>query len=479
MKPDIVFYQQYAVPYFGILALNGHLRQKGFKADLIIDSLEKDVIKTLKSIEPEVIGISAMSTEHTWLIKRINLIKEAIPEVKIIVGGVHAIFYPVEILKSAPVDIVCHSEGEEVLVKLLEELVKSSPDLSKIDGIAYSDKSGEIHLNDRAMLVPFNDEIIEDRDIYYNRYPQIAQDEVHRFFSSRGCPYKCSFCYNANIHDIFHGKGKYVRQKSVSNFLNEIELQHKKYSMKSVFFYDDLFTFDKKWLAEFLIKYKEKINVPFMCTTRANLIDENTVKILKDAGCRTVSFGVETGTYEIRSKILKKDISDQKIIECGNLFNKYGVKVQTANMFCLPDETVKDALKTIEINIKTKTDFAFSALFMPFPKTAITEYCISKGYLKSDYDIIDMPASFLTDSVLKIPDKKKIMNVHFLSYFFIKHPFLFKTFKWCVRISFFNKIYYYIFLLSNLLRHKGERGISFFAAIRFAWRLRKSFKGND
>lgn len=477
VNTDIVFYQQYAVPYFGILSMAAHLKKNGLSSEVIINTLEEDPVKAIKELRPKLIGISVMSPEHKWLVEVTRAIKSALPDVPIIVGGVHGIFYPEEILAEVSADIVCHSEGENVLINVIEELKKNDPDLSGIPGLSYKDQNGNIRTNERAMLVPFSDDIIEERDIYYGRYPQLARDSVHRFFSSRGCPFRCSFCYNANIHDIFKGKGKYVRQKSVNSFIKEITRECDKDSVNFIFFYDDLFTFDKQWLKEFLAEYRERVRIPFWCTTRADVVDEEKVSMLKEAGCRTVSFGIETGNQDIRKRVLNKRISDEQIINCGNLLHKYDMKSQTANMFCLPDETVEDALKTVELNIRAKADYAFTALFMPFPKTALTRYCIEKKLLSPDYSLKDLPYSFLTSSVLDIPAKQKeaIRNVHRLAYFFIRWPWMFKVLKKVVFLTFLSPLFEGVFLFANVLRHKEERGITWWATIRYAWRLRKSF----
>ncbi len=475
-RPDIVFFQQFASPYFGVLSINAYLRHNGINTDVVIDTLEKDAIAQLVTLRPSLIGISVLSSEHQWLIDKTRAIRTAIPDAKIIVGGIHAIFYPEEIIRETEADLVCHSEGEMVLLQVLEQLRKrgEKPDWSLIDGLCYQDDKGVICCNERASLVSFSPDLIEDRGIYFDRYPELAGERVHRFFSSRGCPYRCTFCYNANIHDVFKGKGAYVRQKEVDTFIAEIVAQNEKYSIKSIFFYDDLFTYNKKWLKQFLSLYKEKINIPFMCTTRANLLDEDTASMLAEAGCITVSYGIETGNYILRRDVLRKDITDEQIISCGNILRKYRINVQTANMFCLPDESVADAFKTIELNIKANTDFAFSALFLPFPKTQIAQYCADRGYLKADYSLHDLPRSFLTTSILNLPDKDVIKNIHRLAYFFIKWPSIYRIARKMVYCNFLNPFFHGIFLLSNVLRHKGERATSWWGTLRYAWRFRKS-----
>ncbi|MBT6229285.1 MAG: B12-binding domain-containing radical SAM protein [Candidatus Scalindua sp.] len=476
MRPDIVFIQQYAVPYFGVLSITSHLSYRGYKAEVLIESLEEDIIGKLKQLQPKLIGISLMSPEHKWLINLSQSIHQSLPEIPIIAGGVHGIFYPEQIISQASVDLVCHSDGEDVIINVIKQLNNEISDWSSISGLSYKTDDDEIRTTQRADLVPFDDNIIADRNIYYNRYPQLAKDKVQRFFSSRGCHFRCSFCYNSNIHDVFKEKGKYIRQKSVRSFIQEITSEHDRYPIDCFFFSDDLFTFDKKWLKEFLDIYKERVGRPFWCTTRANTIDENTARMLAEAGCITASFGIETGNYNIRKNVLKKNITDEKIIRCGNLLHDYGINTQTANMFCLPDETVEDALRTIDINIKAKTSYAFTALFMPFPNTALCNYCIEKGLLKPDYSLNDLPTSFLITSILDIPKRQKesIKNVHRLAFFFIKWPWLFRLFKKVVYLNLLSPLFHYIFLFATVLRHKEERGISWWATIRYAWRLRKS-----
>lgn len=473
-QTDIVFVQKYATPYFGILSIIAHLKCNNFTYDVLIDSLEKDLIKTLKALNPKIVGFSVLSTEHKWLIEKSKLVKEALPDALIVAGGIHCIFYPEEILKKSCVDIVSHSEGELVTQEIIKEFAKQNSDWSAIEGICYKDSDGTMHINDRAPLVPFNSEIIEERDCYYNRYPVLKKDSAHRFFSSRGCPYRCSFCYNSNIQDVFKNKGAYVRQKTPESFLKEIKYEYSKYGIDFIFFYDDLFTFNKQWLKQFLELYKKEISLPFMCTTRANLLDEETAKMLADAGCYTASFGLESGDEELRKTVLNKKVSDEQIINCGNLLNKYGIKVQTSNMFCLPEETVEQAFRTIDLNIKAKVNFALSALFMPFPKTEIADYCISKKLIKADYGLNDLPISFMMSSLLDNPDKEIIINISRLAFFFVKYPLLYKYFRNIVYVKQLNPLFYIISLFSNILRHKEERNISWIQVLRYAWRFRKS-----
>ncbi len=159
MHPDIVFYQQHPVPYFGVLALVSLLEHDGYHADVVITSLEEDPIRRLSEIGCRLIGISVMSPEHSWLRDTTCRIKASMPDSCIIVGGVHAMLYPEEILEETMADLVCTSEGELVLEKVIAELHKDRPDWNRIDGLAFKD-SDSVVTNAKANLMDYSDEVI-------------------------------------------------------------------------------------------------------------------------------------------------------------------------------------------------------------------------------------------------------------------------------------------------------------------------------
>ena len=258
-----------------------------------------------------------------------------------------------------------------------------------------------------------------------------------------------------------------MRMKDPEHFVKEIQLVKESAVMKSIFFADDLFTMDKSWLRRFLPLYKEKINIPYMCTTRANLMDEDIARLLRDSGCHTVSFGIETGNERIRKEILKKKITNEEIINCGNILRKNGIRIQTSNMFCLPGETIEDAFDTVRININIKADFTYSTLFMPFPDTNLAKYCIENGYLKEGFSFKDLPKSFLTHSILRLQDRAKIENVQKVSYFLIKYPFILAPTEKLIRNFSFNRLYYALMFIGTFLRYKEERQISFLTQFSF------------
>lgn len=470
----ICFVQREPFAYFGVMAISGYLKDRGIETAAVIATLEDDVVSSVKEVCPDIIGISVMTPEHGWLVSISAELKSALPDVPLIVGGVHAILYPAEILAIPSVDFVCAGEGESFLTRFCNELASRTLRPEEILGLAYR-KDGSVLVNEREMLTGSLNDFMEDREVYYSRYPALRRDDLKQFVASRGCPYTCSFCFNEQLRNIFRGKGAYVRVKDPDHLIQEIRQVRDSSNMRTIFFADDLFTLNKKWLTEFLPLYRSEIGIPFMCTTRANLMDDEIASLLFESGCHTVSFGVETGSEKIRNTVLLKGVKNEDIERCAAVLKRHGIRIQTSNMFCLPDETLEDAFGTVRLNARIGTDLAFATLFMPFPGTRLASYCIERGYLDKSFSFSDLPISFLSHSILKLPDRVRIENVQRCSYFMIRFPSLQPLGEWLIRTVRWKWLFFPLIFIGTFLRYKEERDISLTGAIRFLWRFRKSW----
>jgi len=188
-----------------------------------------------------------------------------------------------------------------------------------------------------------------DREIYYNYYPILRDKPTKLFMAVRGCPYGCKFCWNVNYRKIYKGKGKYIRNEPINKLINEIKYVRDKYGVKWVQFISDTVNLNKEWFMRFLRKYKEEIDIPYLCNIRANLIDEEMIKLMKETKCNRIDFGIETGDEYLRNNIINKSLTDEEIINAGRLINKYGIRLQTTNIIGIPHETLSTIKKTIEI----------------------------------------------------------------------------------------------------------------------------------
>lgn len=247
--------------------------------------------------------------------------------------------------------------------------------------------------------------------------------------AGRGCPYPCSYCFNKKVIDMYKGKGSYVRYKRPDKLINEILEVKSKYPMKWVQFNDDTFALSKIWLEEFLTMYKEKIGLPFLCNLRPNLVDEELIIRLKDAGVDRVDFGVECGNEEFRKTILNRHVSNAQILRAGYLLNKYKIRFHTANMVGCPGETMNLAFETIRINQKMKPELASCSVLQPFPGTQIYDYAMENNLLKENITIDDFGAQKTwtsgdkrVHSLIIQENINKLVNLNCFFDLLVQHP---------------------------------------------------------
>jgi anaerobic magnesium-protoporphyrin IX monomethyl ester cyclase len=220
-----------------------------------------------------------------------------------------------------------------------------------------------------------------DRDLF--NFGEMMNDFGEaEFMGSRGCPYKCAYCVNHALQDLFKGKGPYVRFRSIDNLMGEIAEVVKRYPQIGLLgFHDDTFTLKRAWLEEFAEKYPKNFKLPFWCNATANSISKETAGLLKKAGCFEVRIGVESGNDRIRDQILDKHVSHEEIVQAFRFLREAGIKTYAFNMIGLPFETVETVYDTIRINREVKPSQMFCSIFYPYPGTKAYMVCRENGWL--------------------------------------------------------------------------------------------------
>ena len=223
--------------------------------------------------------------------------------------------------------------------------------------------------------------------------------------------------------EIYKGKGTWCRRKSVDYIIDEIKTVRKQYGLKLLYFNDENFSMNKKWTEEFLTKYIEEINLPYICVIKLSNIDENIVRLLKASKCKGVLFGVETGSLSIRKVLNRKD-KDEEMMQSTALLHKNKIASSSYNMLGLPDETIDDSIKTIKLNSRLKVSYPWVTVFKPFPKTELEEYCIKKNYIKrkEDSDDSNEGLTFFDKSLLDQPHSREFFNLSRLFSLAVKFP---------------------------------------------------------
>lgn len=425
----LVFIQRSAFPHFGVMSISSLLKSKGHKCDLILASEEKDLLGKISELSPDIVGFPCITGEHKWVLDIALKVKNL--GITTLIGGPHPTYYPEEVITEKGVDMLAIGEADYACLELLDNL-QEKKDITTIKNL-WIKKDDKIFKNEVRDLVSDLDELPHpDREIYY-KYPFLEKSSVKQFLTGRGCPYLCTFCSNHLLQKIYKGKGSFIRRVSPSKIIEEIKSVREKHDLKTVSFTDDVFIMSKQWLDEFLPMYKKEINIPFMCNVRVNLVTEEVIKQIKDHGCYGVAMGVESGNPHLRNVVLKKDITNEQIINAAKIIKKNGLKLKAFNMLGLPGETFENALETVELNIKIKPDFAPCSLLEPYPEYEITKYAIEKGYLRKDFGINDVAESIYLPSAISIKDSDKIVNLQSFFFIAVKYPALLPLIKYLVR----------------------------------------------
>jgi radical SAM superfamily enzyme YgiQ (UPF0313 family) len=328
----------------------------------------------IENEKPDLIGISVMSFDFFQALEIASFIKDNY-RIKIIFGGVHAILQPDEVMTHKNVDIVCTGEGEYVL----KEILDNNLNCQGIQGIWYQE-NGKLIKNEKRFVTENLDEFPypDWHDFELEKYFMVNNNHI-TLMASRGCPYSCTYCSNHVLNKEL--KGKYVRFRSVDNLLDEVGNVIENYSsrgFKYIYFIDDIFILNKKWVLEFCRKYKERgydKKVKWTSSVRANLVDVEIIQAMKEAGCYQVGMGIESSDDFIRNKIYKRNMSKSQIMNAVRIIKEAGLKISTQFIIGAPLETVETMEATLEMAQKIDADTIMFSILMPLPGTEIKELC--------------------------------------------------------------------------------------------------------
>jgi len=403
----------------GIEYLSAILKKHNYDVCLILFK-DKDYINQLKIFKPDIIAYSITTGHHK---ETIEINKEVKKHLKVysIFGGPHPTFYP-EMIEEEGVDAICIGEGEYSIIDFLEKLKKGKE--NKTSGF-WIKKGKKIFKNPTRLLINNLDDLpFPNREIIYEKDPFFTKLEIKRFLATRGCPFKCTYCFNRQYNKLYSGKGRIVRQRSVDNVIKEIKQVREKYPLKAVKFVDDTFNFNKEWLNEFCEKYKKEINLPFICNIRADLVSEDIIRKMAEANCMAVYIGIESGNEKIRKEILQRTMSNEQIIKACRLLRQNKIKIITQNMLGIPSETLKEAYETIYLNAICKVDFGGFSIFQPYPGTELANFAIANNYFDGNFDRLDMSYMHHTPLNYAPKEKSQLENLFKLSILLSRHPLL-------------------------------------------------------
>ncbi|WP_287584746.1 radical SAM protein [Candidatus Borrarchaeum sp.] len=346
-------------------------------------SLEKKILE----YKPIIAGVTFTTATRFEGFKTARIIKKALPECKVIVGGPHATLTANDTLSHIrEIDVVVRGEGEVTMGELVSK-IKNNENLKKILGISYRDHEIIYHNPDRPFIedldsIPFPARHLLKMDKYNLKLKSHEAGSVPatNLITSRGCPFACSFCSTTRVWGI-----KW-RARSSNNVIDEIEHLMRKYRFRGFYFFDDTFTVNKARVYEICNLIEERdLDIRWNCEIRVDTVDKNVLKAMKDTGCVSVSYGVESGSQVILDNIIRKRIILDQVRKVTKWCNELDIKVKAFFMYSLPSEKLSDVKKTLELRKSLNAEYKPFSPLRIYPGTEIEELAIAKGILPKDF----------------------------------------------------------------------------------------------
>lgn len=374
----------------GLGYIAAFLERNGAKAAILDNSIEElapaEFKRRVLELRPFIVGISVSSSSHNTAMELARLIKEADSSILVATGGSHASALPLKILESPDVDFVVRGEGEETSLELLKAL-KEGKDPAAVKGLVFRAGGKVIETPERPP--------IEDLDalpspahhlMRMDRYGlpasrRLTSAPAAAVITSRGCPYGCYFCSH---NSVFKGK---VRFRSPEKVLAEIEHLHENFGVGEIIFWDDSFLLDKNRAVKICRLIRESgIKITWSCSSRVDHLTGELAGEMRAAGCRLISFGVESGSPEIRTT-LNKGTDLAQIRRAVGICREHRLLSFCSFMLGSPGETEKTAAQTIAFAKELDPDFAICCIFAPLPGSVFFDRFVLEGRL--DVSTID------------------------------------------------------------------------------------------
>ncbi len=432
------------------------LEQKGYEAEVIdavpLNLSYDDFIKQSIAAKPDVILLEPATTSINWILSIAKTLKQII-KAKIILAGSHVTVFADETLQNNSfVDYVLIGEYEFTLLSVIE-MLDNKKIISEIDGIAYRNDSNEIRVIEKKTNTDIDLLPLPARHLFPSKN-QSGIKYYHDGFcqnrpavqlqSSRGCPFKCSFCLWTQTLYI---PGTY-RMMSASRVVNEMILVQEKFFAKEVYFDDDTFTGNKNHVLNICNEIiKRKLKIPWSAMGDAIVTDEEMLLKMKEAGCIGIKFGLESGVYEIL-KTINKPLNLTKLEELIEICKRIKLKTHVSVSLGHLGETENTIQQTLDYVVRLDTDSIQFSLATPYPGTLFYKQVVDKNLLKArdwnEYDPTHNPVINLPGIS---PEKLKIIESYAHSYWLRR-----KILKpvWVLR---------QIFFLLYILKKQGIKGL--------------------
>lgn len=375
---------------YGLMYMASALRQAGMSCKILdcyaLGHGLKEAVEYVEEAKPKIVGLSIMTSQAFLACELIKQFRSRFPGMKIILGNLHADIYAEWFLSRNLADAVVHGEADQTIVELCRAYLQGDHDsLKQVNGISFSTDSGQTvqktaqrptlkNLDEIPLpawdLVPYS----KYRFPFYYGNPKASRPgSAQHIFTSRGCPFACTFC---TVH-----KEMTIRYHSLPRVLEELNIIHKRLGAKYIFFMDSLFTTTPQRVTEICEGILSSgLKFDWGCEGRVSFAAKHPdmLRLMKKAGCTQIAYGVESGDQAVLDRIKKRSTVEQ--VEQAVLYSRdAGIEPVGLFMLGLPGDTPETMRKTIDLSKRLPFGFAQFAITTPFPGSELYYDLIREG----------------------------------------------------------------------------------------------------
>lgn len=407
-------------PPMGVISLASILRQHNYEPFLFDSTIVKNPLIQLENVlrnnHFDIVGITFSSITAEGAFWTAQKVKKINPSTIVIGGGYHPTVMTKQVIANRNFDFVVRGEGEITFPELLEGLENKMAGLENIRGLAFR-RGKEIIINPPMPLIENLDILplpaydLLQLDAYSS--PSATRKPYITYIRSRGCPFNCNFC---GVQQMFTRRYRFESsQKTVEN----IDYLVQNFGIKEILFKDSEFVINQKSVMELCdLLIEKKYDLVWGCNARVDMVSQELLKKMKEAGCNQITYGVESGDQRILNRI-RKGITLEQTRKAVALTKSVGIKCITNFMFGNPEETKASMEATIKFAIELDPDFAAFNNLLAFPGSDVYEEAI-----KNNWFLNGPPKSFTYESLrlnatnVSIEELDKFIKKALFSFYF-------------------------------------------------------------
>ena len=351
------------------------LEQDGFQVNIIDNYLRKssarDVAQEITTKGARYVGLSANTLTISDALNIAKIVKSLDERIITILGGPHASLFPERMSEEPHIDVVITGEGEYALRDLLRDLQSAKCEMPRV-----SNKVIHAKRIDNLDGLPFPARHLFEFSSYDRTAEVLSERPADMLASSRGCPFSCAFCSSAVLWKRIY------RKRSPSSVVDEIEFMIEHFGSRAVYFREDNFSVDRRHVEGICEAILDRgISIPWECESRVDTLTKPLIEKMAQAGCKSMWFGVESGSPRILNAINKGTTPEQ----AKNVFRwckEVGIETGAALMVGFPGETLDDVRMTRDLALELGAK-ASVATYVGFPKSEMYTYALEHDLVEA------------------------------------------------------------------------------------------------